>query len=229
MKTHLTLLIYTEMIRVNLILLLLFCSYENSYTQYYGSTFNDRGISFCQSDKYFFLTGTTRGYGEGSEDIWFIKVNDELKEEFHVEWGGPHYDISAKIIATSDQNYLLTGYSWDAPGSRTTIVLAKFDSTGNILWISYFGDEHDDYALSVLETADRGYLITGTNRAQGDEGAVFLIKTDINGVLQWQNFYDTPTKDIGKDVIETGDSSILILAEANSFTGKIASSSEYRR
>jgi len=226
-NTHLTLFVYAGMIRVTLILLLLFCSYENSYTQYYGSSFNDRGISFCQSDKYFFLTGTTRGFGEGSEDIWFIKVNDELQVEFHVEWGGPHYDIASEIIATSDQNYLITGYSWDAPGSRTTVVLAKFDSAGNNIWNSYFGDEHDDHVFSVLETADYGYLITGTNRAQGKEGAVFLIKTDINGVLEWQNFYDTPTKDVGMDVVECDDSSILILAAANSFVGKIASSSEY--
>ena len=168
------------------ILLVSLYAFSMSYSQYFGSYFNDTGISFCHSNSSFYLTGTTRSFGAGSEDIWIIKVNDELKNEFHTEWGGPHYDIAAEIIATSDNNYILTGHSWDAPGSGTTIILAKYDSTGNNLWVSYFGGKDNDYAFSVIETADYGYLITGTNREAGKEGAAFLIKTDINGVLEWE-------------------------------------------
>jgi hypothetical protein len=217
------------MIKTNFIIFLLLCATQIAHTQYFGGSYNDKGIAFCQINSDFYITGTTRSFGAGSEDIWIIKTNQDLKSEFNVEWGGIHYEIASDIIASSDNNIITTGASWDAPGGRTTVFLAKYDVLGNILWVSYFGYGHNDYVYSVKESADGGYVITGINRAYGTMGAIFLIKTDSNGVLLWQKFYDTNDKDIGMDVVECADSSFMILATTSSFFGKISNSSEYIR
>ena len=123
----------------------------------------------------------------------------------------------------------MVGYSWDAiPTKRNDIVIAKFDLAGNNIWSSYFGGYDNDVVNSIIETSDSGFLITGINRYEGTRGAIFLIKTDAQGNLEWEKFYDTPKKDIGIDIIETNNDSILLIANTNSFLGKIANSSEYK-
>jgi Secretion system C-terminal sorting domain len=214
-------------IKIASILLCFTCVFHTIYAQHLGGSKNDKGISFCQSNQKFYLSGTTRSFGAGSEDVFIVKVNDNFQSQLHVEWGGTHHDIVSKIIRTTDQKNLVVGHSWDSPGGRTGVVLAKFDDVGNNLWVSYFGGSHNDYSFSVMETSDGGYLLTGINRAEGSIGAIFLIKTNNNGVQQWQKFYDTNNKDIGVDVVENLDSTLMILANTSSFVGKIANASEY--
>ncbi len=207
------------------------CTLTSISAQYYGGSKNDKGVAFCQIDQQFFLAGTTRSFGMGSDDIFVVKVNEAWEDSYHSEWGDIHFDVAGDITATSDGHYLVTGHSWDAPGGRSTVVLAKYNTSSQLIWIAYFGDYHNDYVYSVKETQDGGYLMTGINRAQGDLGAIFLAKTDQNGILLWQKFYDTVTrdsaKDIGMDVVEANDGSLFILATTSSFIGKIANSSEY--
>lgn len=209
--------------------IILFCIFivKTSFCQFYGGEKNDKGISFCQINNNFFLTGTTRNFGSGSEDFLIIKVDKNLKSVWHKEWGGEHHDITNQIIKTSDNNFVIIGNSWDAPGGRTNVVISKYDSLGNNLWMKYYGDKEDDHASKIIETADHGFLITGTNRSKGKLGAAFLIKTDLNGNIEWKRFYDTENKDIGMSVIFSSDSTLFVLINSNSFVGKIANSSEY--
>jgi hypothetical protein len=216
------------MIKIQVYFLFLFCVLSQfSFAQYYGGAKNDKGVAFCQIEENFFLAGTTRSFGRGSDDMFVVKVTENWEDSYHSEWGGLRFDVAGDIIATSDGHYLLTGHSWDAPGGRSTVILAKYNTSSQLIWIAYLGDWHNDYVYSVKETRDNGYLITGINRAQGVLGAAFLAKTDQNGVLLWQQFYETPTKDIGMDVVECTDGSLLILATTSSFINKIANSSEY--
>ena len=188
--------------------LLLLCS-NNLLSQFLGGLKNDRGVAFCQYGDGFVLSGSTRSFGAGSEDMWMIKVDANMEDVFHREWGTYHYDLAADIIATSDNHFLVCGYSWDAPGGRTSIVLAKYDESGNMVWVSYFGGNHNDYVYSLKEANDGGYLMTGIDRSYGALGAVFLIKTNSSGAKEWAKYYDTPNKDIGMDVVECSDSSFM--------------------
>jgi hypothetical protein len=216
------------MIKIQLFLLFSFCLLsQSSFAQYYGGSKNDKGAAFCQIGDNFFLAGTTRSFGRGSDDIFVVKVTDDWEDSYRSEWGDIHFDVAGDIIATSDGHYLITGHSWGAPGGRSTVILAKYNTESQLIWIAYFGAWHNDYVYSVKETQDNGYLITGINRAEGTLGAVFLTKTDQDGSLLWQQFYDTPVKDIGMDVAESSDGSLLILATTSSFINKIANSSEY--
>jgi len=209
------------------IVLIFLFSFKLSFSQFYGGEKNDKGISFCQVNKNFFLIGTTRSFGSGSEDFLILKINSELKSVWQKEWGGPHHDLVNQITKTSDNNYVIVGSSWDAPGGRTNTVLSKYDHLGNKLWLKYFGEKEDDPASSIIETHEGGLLIVGTNRARGKLGSPFLIKTDSHGNQEWERFYTIKNKSIGMDVIQPNDSTLFLLINTSSFGGKIANSSEY--
>lgn len=195
--------------------------------QFFGGINNDKGIAFCELEKGIVLTGTTRSFGEGSEDIWIVKVNENFIYENAIEWGNVHHDISSDIIATVDGGIVVLGYSWDAPGQRTGIVLAKYDSSLSNQWTSYFSGSSNDLGYSLIQTIDDGFLAVGIDKSVGQTGACSLIKINQNGTLEWQEYYDTPNKDIGMDILELEDSSIFILINSSSFEGKTSNSSDY--
>ena len=214
-------------------IILVICSlgiFSSTIAQVYGGEKNDKGISFCQINKNYFLTGITRSYGSGSDDIWMLKVNSEYEViDDYVLGNWVHYDVPSKILATSQSEIVVCGYSWDAPGTgaRGDIVLCKYDTVGNNIWTSYFGGKKNDYSSGLIETKDKGYLLTGINRAEGDRGAAYLIKVNNDGVKEWEQFYNTANKDMGMDVIQCADSSFMVLVNVNTFVGKSANSSEY--
>jgi len=196
--------------------------------QYLGGLKNDKGVAFCEVNSNYYLVGNTRSVGSGSDDVWFIKINNNFKSEYYFDWGGPHHDNSTDIIATSDGNFIVVGHSWDAPGARTGVFVSKYNDKGVVLWSAYFSGIESDYTSSAFETADGGVLITGMHQAEGVFGTAFLIKLNSGGVKQWERYFDTNLKDIGKDVVEGSDLSLYLLLNTGAFVGKIANSSEYK-
>ena len=68
-------------------------------------------------------------------------------------------------------------------------LLTKNQENGNEIWSKRFGGSSYDKANSIIATND-GYLIVGSTSSYGKGNYdVYLIKTDKNGVMQWQNTY----------------------------------------
>ena len=208
-------------------LIFLIANISNICAQYFGGIKNDRGVALCQANRNFYIAANTRSFGHGSEDIWIIRVNENFEYINAVEWGSQHHDIVADIISTKESGVALLGYSWDAPGLRTGLVISKYDSLLNNLWTSYFSGSSDNVGFGLIQTKDNGFLTVGYDRSEGDLGACSMIKLNEFGVLEWEKFYDTPNKDIAMDVIELHDGTIFLLANTSSFEGKITNSSDY--
>jgi hypothetical protein len=95
-------------------------------------------------------------------------------------------------LQTQDGGFVLGGYQWNASGYKNYYKawLMKTDSSGNMLWINYYGDEEandgtiQNSVQKVVETADNGFLFAGYL-----DGAV-IVKTDSMGKIQWTKTYD---------------------------------------
>jgi hypothetical protein len=62
------------------------------------------------------------------------------------------------------------------------IFFVKTDANGNIQWAKTYGGTSYDYAYSVQQTSDGGYIVAGTTWSFGAGNYdIFLIKTDANG------------------------------------------------
>ena len=210
-----------------IILLLWSCMPQLLIGQWVGGTQNERAVGFVQGANQLYFLANTRSYGAGSEDFWLLKYNENMQRVFQTNWGFLHYDLATDILYSSDDHFLVCGYSWDAPGGRTSIVVNKYNKEGDLVWTSYFGGYHNDVSFAIKETLDGSYLITGIDRGYGSLGAVFLVKIDKDGLQRWSRYYDSPHKDVGMDIAICKDSSLLILASTNAFVGQIANSSEY--
>ncbi len=97
------------------------------------------------------------------------------------------------------------------------IIILTFYSHAD--WVkTYGGISGDDYAYSVIQTYDNGYLITGSESSSGASpfnDNVYLIRTDSRGETLWTRSYGEHNTDIGCDAVQTSDSGFAVVG----FTG----------
>jgi len=90
-----------------------------------------------------------------------------------------------QIVETQDENYLLAGSS--RPTGNTFLIgqLTKLDTSGNVLWTRYYGDEDgQDYIYDMLLEEDGSIVMCGRTQSGGIDGAdVWLLKTNCLGLF----------------------------------------------
>ncbi|MFZ7138967.1 MAG: hypothetical protein ACOWW1_11195, partial [archaeon] len=106
------------------------------------------------------------------------------------------------IIETSDGEYAVAGGLY----SPDDFWLIKLDESGNIVWNRTYGGKQQDVVYSLVETSDGGYALAGFTESFGDGSRDFwLVKTESNGNMQWNQTYGGPNPEEAYSLIETSD------------------------
>jgi len=140
-------------------------------------------------------------------------------------WSNEDYnEIGYSVQQTTDLGFIITGvelYTEDMPPYEdySDVYLIKTDSSGIEQWSKRFGEEYyNDVGYSVQQTTDGGYVITGYTESFGNGSAdVYLIKTDANGIEQWNKTFGGTDNDYGASVQQTTDEGYIITGYAESF------------
>ena len=171
-----------------------------------------------------------------SYNFWVLKFNQDNEIEWNKTYGGTGDDKGEDIIQTNDGGYAILGESFSnnedvsSNNGQNDFWFAKLDASGNILWQKSFGYQGADYGISVIQTNDSGYLITGvldvtasngegntkqnnTNHAGGDYWA---IKLDNSGTLQWSKYYGGLLSDTPQNVVQTEDNGYIMVGSSDS-------------
>ena len=151
---------------------------------------------------------------------FFLASNIFAQDTWTQTYGGTSYDYGYSVVETSDQAYLITGYTWSyGYGSgMSDIWLIKTAMNGDTLWAQTYGGASSEYGKSVIETSDQAYLITGETGSYGSgDGDIWLIKTDMNGETLWTQTYGGTAYEHGHSVIETSDQAYLITGHTESY------------
>jgi hypothetical protein len=124
--------------------------------------------------------------GEG----WLFKTFSNGNIEWEKTFGGSSTDKCEDMSITSDGGCILTGCTTSFGAGNMDVWLIKTDSTGIEQWNKTYRGVNDDQGVSVHETNDGGYIISGLTRSYGKGGADgWLIKTDENGSKQWDKTF----------------------------------------
>ena len=187
---------------------------ENGVTEWsktYGGLSEDRGHSIqLTTDGGYIIAGTTASYGIGGYDIWLVKIDSEGNELWTKTFGGTSWDWGYYVEQTTDGGYILTGCKDPGIYSIWDIFLVKTDSQGNTLWSKTFGGDSYDVGHCVKQTSDGGYIITGYTYSSGAGSSdMWLIKTDVNGNLEWDNTFGDTEPEHGYSVVQSGDEYIV--------------------
>jgi hypothetical protein len=186
----------------------------------FGGNDDDEGYSVQQtSDSGYVITGYTKSFGAGSNDVFLIKTNSSGNEEWSSTFGGSQDDEGYSVEQTADDEYIVAGVTSSYGSGSRDVWLIKVDSTGNEVWNKTFGGFSSDGAWSVQQTVDKGYIITGWtfSNGLGYLGNVFLVKADSSGNEEWSKAFGGTDVDRGYFVEQTIDSGYIITGYTSSF------------
>ena len=125
--------------------------------------------------------------------------------------------VAYSIRQTADYGYIIAGYT-ETQGSSNDVYLVKTNGVGDTVWTRTYGGELDDEGWSVQQTADQGYIITGSSCPTPITlKDVYVIRTDINGDTLWTKTYGGPDDDWGSAIQCTQDSGYIIVGTTKSF------------
>lgn len=178
----------------------------------YGS-----GAGFCvqqTADNGFIITGDTGMVG----DVKLIKTDSNGVEQWNTTFGGSKSDVGYSVQQTSDLGYVIAGASvYVGPPGTWDAWLIKTDSGGVKQWDSKFGTNFEDYAYSVQQTTDLGYIITGATNPTNTNLDVYLIKTDSGGNMVWSTSFGGANDDYGQSVRQTTGGGYIVSGWTESY------------
>nr|QNO49728.1 hypothetical protein BFOKDAJI_00030 [Methanosarcinales archaeon ANME-2c ERB4]QNO50514.1 hypothetical protein LKCECFIB_00006 [Methanosarcinales archaeon ANME-2c ERB4]QNO50667.1 hypothetical protein FFGHKCHG_00021 [Methanosarcinales archaeon ANME-2c ERB4] len=196
---------------------------SEQWNRTFGGTQSDCAYSVQQtSDGGFILAGMTTSYGTPVYDFWLIKTDANGKEQWNRTFGGKREhdmvgDVAYSAVQTSDGGYILAGMTTSYGSGSSDVWLIKVDTNGNEQWNRTFGGKNRDYAYSVSQTSDGGYLIVGCIRSYDPYGDAWLIKTDANGNEQWSKTFGGKYEDVAYSGHQTIDGGYILIGKTGSY------------
>lgn len=179
--------------------------WERSYDGWSGE---DLGFSVQQSKDGGYIIA---GYATSTDGkkAWIIKTDSLGKRVWSLALGKTDSE-AASVQLTDDGGYIITGYTPSYGSGKEDVLLIKTDAEGK-WWLKSFGGSSKDLGMSVQETRDGGYIITGLTESFGaGKGDIWLIKTNSAGDKEWDKTFGNEGFEMGSSVRQTSDGGYII-------------------
>jgi len=131
------------------------------------------------------------------------------------------YDIAQSIQQTSDGGYIVTGMTNSFGAELCDMLLLKIDANGEQVWVKTIGGSDYDSGNCVKQTSDGGFIIIGETSSYGNNGDVYLVKTDNLGNIEWSQTFGGNGWDVGYSVQQTSDNGYIISGRYENDDGNV--------
>ena len=154
--------------------------------------------------------------------IFAMKINADGE----IQWHKTYYDTvpgdsASSMQETNDGGYIVAGRTYvfndDGNASHGDLLVMQLDRNGNVEWQKTYGGNSWDYASSVQQTGDGGYIVGGVTCSFHSECRNWIIKLDGNGDIRWQKEYGTSAHTGIKSVDQTADGGYIVSTATGRF------------
>lgn len=155
---------------------------EIIWSQVFGGSGDDfaRAIIPASTGGYFLVGGTSSNNGDiiggnGSTDIWLLKLDDAGELIYSEVLGGSGFDVAYDVLSYPGGGYLIAGASNSVNGDipvtygATDFLVLKVNEEGGVEWIQNFGGSASEEFRSVIAGIYGGFIASGfTESSAGD-------------------------------------------------------------
>ena len=173
----------------------------------FGGIGCDEIYSIIQTkDGGFITTGDVWSKGAGRGDVYVAKLNKRGDLVWDKTFGGSENDEAHSIIQTDDEGYAVTGFTVSEDTGDRDFWVIKLDKDGNEVWDKTLGGISEDWANSIIQTKDGGYMVAGWTKSMGaGKTDVWIVKLDKRGNLVWDKTFGGSENDEAHSIIQTKD------------------------
>ena len=234
------------------------------WATYYGDSDYGEGFIIDKFQDIYFTGFTNSKYGvatkgayqasnNGNRDAYLAKFNSSGNLIWATYFGGSGDDQGGSLVLDTFGNVYLSGITQSITNISTTgayqtkgdsvnpdVFLAKFNSSGSLLWATYYGGAGDDEGgVGAIDLSGNLYLSGLTNSSSGiaTSGAyqtslaggfdAFLAKFSTSGSLLWSTYYGGDGDDFGVGNIVDKYGNMYLSGTTNSLYG-IATTGAYQ-
>lgn len=104
----------------------------------------------------------------GDLDGWITKLDSNGNLIWQKSLGSTNWDKTSSIIETSQGGYIAAGET-DVNLGFNKYSITMLDANGEILTDELFGGTSNDYATSILQTTNGGYIVAGTSSSNDND------------------------------------------------------------
>ena len=215
-----------------------------SFVKTLGGTKNDSGQSaVATNDGGYAILGYTQSNDgdiddkqDESFDYWVLKFDAQDQLQWQKTYGGSADERGNSIIQTQDGGYAILGYSFsdDSDVSDNAGLqdfwLVKLDAIGTVSWQKSYGYQGADSGISVIQTNDQGYLVSGildvtasggqgnTSRSSSRHagGDYWALKLNSSGDIEWSRYFGGNFTDTPQGIVQTNDNGFIIAGSSDS-------------
>jgi len=163
----------------------------------------------------------------GEINYTLIKITANGKHEWNTTFKPlESFDFYGRkgFVQTADEGYVILGHIGDFLDNGADVFLYKFNATGKQEWTSTFGGDKSDWMLSMIPTQDGGLVLAGGTNYNDSlpiplrkDYDMWLVKTDSQGVPEWNRTIGGEKSDLAGAVIQTLDGGYAITGRTDSY------------
>ena len=179
------------------------------------------------------LNGDVTGVNHGFIDVWVVRSDFNGDIVWDKLLGGNNDEEALSIQQTTDGGYIIAGYSFSSANGNVTATnhgsndywIVKLDAAGNISWNKLLGGTASEYATSIQQTADGGYVVAGYSQssANGNVTGVnhglkdyWIVKLDAAGNITWNKLLGGSNDDVAYSIQQTTDGGYIMAGSSRS-------------
>ncbi len=214
----------------------------------FGGSLDDEAIDIKQTkDKGYIFAGCSisndsdvsghHNVSKPNYDIWVVKLDSMGSLIWQKCYGGSSYEIPQSILLTSDSGFVILGYTFSTDGDvskyykNSDVWIIKIGNDGKLKWDKTFGGSQYEYATTIINTHDMGYLFVGStgstdfdlmgHKVDTLSNDYWIVKIDSLGSIIWQKCYGGSNDELAFDV-KISDNGYIICGRTNSNDGDIS-------
>lgn len=170
----------------------------------------ERSISVCQPFR--------SRFGLWVAALWlFCSFQLSAQPTWKRVFGGLDVDRPHDVIVLADGNLMVLASTGSFGAGATDIYLLKIDPDGSRLWSALIGGPGIDEASALVELPDGGMMLVGMTNASSTNGYDgYVVRTDQNGVVQWQRSYGGLGWDFLRSIDADGEGGFWLVGETSS-------------
>lgn len=202
---------------------------NQEWVRLYDAGFNDDDNAYSvkqTSDSGFVLAGLVGTPPNLMNNVRLMKTDKNGNKLWDRNYGGLGCQEGWDMQITFDGGFIIATQqdtTGNCFGSKAGLI--KTDSNGLIEWEKIYFNVGEGRSVSVKQTNDTGYVVTGVANnmiSSTSNNDIFLVKTDKYGNEQWVKFYGNEGTERGEDVIVTSDGGFVIAGYTTGVSSLIA-------